>query len=568
MEKTGKILAIYLLIISFAAIFVIAAARATGDSHQSRVYTKHEAVPAFRGSIITADWRVLSQSERRFNLAFDGKDAANKTLIAKLLAIFLQKSEAELLEALSRETRVILARGLNVGEAKALKNLSLELDRRGAFKTHQINGNTVRHGLDVLSENPHTRLYEYGDLAQPILGYTGKADGEAKMGVEKFYDSKLRAAKDGLFKAPRDALGNLIYNNQMRYEAVQNGFSLQLTIDSFLQKELERLVDKAQKDIDASEIICAIMESGSGKLLAIATSARYDAENITNDSVANTRINAVQYPFEPGSVMKPFIVALLLDDNQIGQYDLVRGYNGKMSIGRETITDLTPREWFSVEDVIVYSSNIGAAQLAMQLSPYKLFDGLSAFGFAKSTGIDLPYESTGDLPGLHRYRTDIYRATTGYGYGLRATFMQLMKAYNVFNNGGVMVAPRLAKRLIGESGGQDGKDITKPPEQTRVISEATALKLMQIMRKTAMRGQVAVVDDIFTAGKTGTAHIARAGIYLADYHNSFFGFANRGDKKYTIGVFVIDPKKSHFANQTAAPVFVSAINLLKKHDKL
>jgi cell division protein FtsI (penicillin-binding protein 3) len=565
-EKTGKILAIFLFISFFFLVFFTGVVRALKEDDLDRAYLKTEAIPAYRGAIVSSDWRTLAQSDRRFNVAFDGRDAENKPLIAKLVAIFTGRSEAEIMNLLNRETRVLIARDLNALEAKNMQYLSAELDRKGAFKTLVINSTAIRRGFEIApAEPPQARLYEYGSLAQPLVGYVQKSSGEGQMGLERFYESKLKPIAEGAFRAPRDAGGNMIYNNRLQYAPSKNGFGLQLTIDSFLQYDLERLLDRAQAEYDATEILCAVMESQSGRLIALATSARYDAGNITSDTLPNTRINAVQYPFEPGSVMKPFIVALIFEEGIAGQFDLVRGYNGRWTLGNDVITDTTPREWFSVEDVIVYSSNIGIAQLAMRLSEYKLFDGLSAFGFSRPTGIDLPYESLGSLAGLHRYRADIYRATTGYGYGLRVTFMQLLKAYNVFNNGGTMVAPRLVDRFLDE-----GAPAVDAAPSARVIEEATAMKILQILRKTVLRGSAksAAIDGAFIAGKTGTARIAGGGGYRNDYHNSFFGFANDDKNRYSIGVLVIDPKKSRAASQSAAPIFADTARLLIRHNRL
>ncbi|MDR1911037.1 MAG: penicillin-binding protein 2 [Helicobacteraceae bacterium] len=567
MEKTGKILAIFLFIFFFFALFIISAFNALKQDNLERSYFKTEPIPSYRGAIVTSDWRTLAQSDRRFNVAFDGNDAENKPLIAKMVAFFTGKSETEIAELLNRKTRVFLAKDLNALEAKNMRYLSAELDRKGAFKTITRSPFALRRALEIVpAEPPQTRLYEYGSLAQPIVGYVQKSGGAGAMGLERFYENRLKPASEGAFRAYRDAGGNMIYNGKTQFTPSKNGYGLQLSIDAFFQLDLERILDKAQAEYEAAEIICAVMESGTGRLIAVATSARYDAGNITTDALNNARINAVQYPFEPGSVMKPFIVALLLEEGLAGQFDLVRGYNGRFMVDKHIITDTSPREWFSVEDVVVYSSNIGIAQLAMRLSEYKLFDGLTAFGFATPTGIDLPYEALGSLAGLQRYRSDIYRATTGYGYGLRVTFMQLLKAYNVFNNNGVAVVPRLADHFLI---GKDASPIERDAG-VRVISEATSMKLQQILRKTALRGsaRTAAIDGIFIAGKTGTARIASEGGYKDDYHNSFFGFANDDRKRYTIGVLVIDPKKNRNASQSAAPIFADTARLLIRHNRL
>jgi cell division protein FtsI (penicillin-binding protein 3) len=562
-EKTGKILAIFLLIILFFAIFFAAALNAIRKSAYERSYYKNEPISAIRGAIVTSDNLTLAAGRRSYSVAFDGRYAEDKELIADLSAIFLRKSKKQIMELLDKDVRVYLARDLSTQEARNFHHLSGELDRRGAFKSFNQNGMWVRYGFEIVESDSSARLYPYGDLAQPVLGFVQKITGYGQIGLERYYDMRFNAEKDGALKALRDAGGNLIYSNAMSLTKPRHGVSLLLSLNGRLQSDLERVVDEARLLNDAQEVIAAVMESESGRVLAFASSARFDAANITPESLRNARINAIQYAFEPGSVMKPFIVALLFEEGLAGQFDLVRTYGGRFKLGKETITDLAPREWMSVEDVVVYSSNIGIAQLAMKLNPYKISDGLNGFGFACESGIDLPYESAGDSPGLNGYRSDVYRATTGYGYGIRTTFIQLLKAYNVFNNGGVSVTPRLIDAVFGENA-----PAMENAESVRVISLNTSQRMLQILRKTVVKGNAkqALIDGIFTAGKTGTAHIARGGVYLNDYHNSFFGFANDDMNRYAIGALVIDPKNRHYASQTAAPIFRDTVLLLKKYD--
>ncbi|GHV08957.1 penicillin-binding protein [Campylobacterota bacterium] len=559
MEKTGKILAIFLLVFLFFVIFIAGVVNTIHKHSLDRGYLRTETQKPFRGAVMAQDGLILASSQRTYSLAFDGRNAANPKLIAQTLSLYLPQNESEITQLLERESRVFLARDLTITEAKNLAHLSRELDRKGAFRSFVQNGATIRYALEITPNEIDTRVYPYGELAQPILGFVQKTSGAGQMGVERFYEPQLTPAHSGRLRAQRDAGGNLIYNDDLELTKPQHGLNAHLTIDPKLQARLETIATDAKASNDAAEVIIGIMDSRTGKIAALATSNRYDAKLITNETLANTKMNAVQYAFEPGSVMKPFILALLLDDGQIGQFDLVRGFNGKFKIGTETITDVTGREWFSAEDVIVFSSNIGIAQLALHLSAYKIFDGLSSFGFSRVSGVDLPYESAGTIPTLTKYRTDIYRATTGYGYGLSVTFVQLLKAYNVFNNNGKIVTPRLLQRLIGS-----GAPPIAAGETRRVIGESTAEKMLAILRKTVEKGSAkeALVAGVFTAGKTGTAHIASAGGYKNDYHNSFFGFANDDAHRYTIGVLVVDPKRLHFASRTAAPIFADTVKLL------
>lgn len=567
MEKAGKILAIFLLIFFFFVIFLAAASNKAFSSDYKRNYFKTENESPFRGTIVTKDGIILAQSARNYQLIFDGRhaEADKKPIIAKMIALYIGARSGDIAELLEKNSRVVLAKDLTTQEAKNLTHLSRELDKLGAFKTVMQNGGAFRYGLEISQMHPNARNYPFKTLAQPFIGYVQKQSGDGEMGLEKYYEEQLASSAAGYTKSKRDAGGNLIYSGLLEHKSVKNGLSLQLTIDSKLQSALENLVDTEQASREALEVIVAVMESKSGKILSIATSNRFNAEAITEASLPNTKINAVQYAFEPGSVMKPFITALLFEEGLVGQYDLVNGHNGRYKIGSDTITDVVPKQWLSVEDVLIFSSNIGVAQLALNLSPYKIYDGLTSFGFAKNSGIDLPYEAVGELPGLNRYRSDIYRATTAYGYGLRVSFMQLMKAYNAFNNGGVVVAPHLLEKVDGDS-----LIALEGAPSLQVISNATAIKTLQILRKVVTKGtgKNANVDGIFVAGKSGTAHIARAGSYKDDYHSSFFGFANDQNSSYTIGVLFIDPKKGHLSGIVSAPTFKKTVELLIDHNFL
>jgi cell division protein FtsI (penicillin-binding protein 3) len=568
MEKTGKILAIFLLIFLFFVVFISGVVGTITQPTHQRSYYKTENLPAFRGAIVSKDGHTLASSSSHWQLVFDGRHAHDekKPLLAALLARYLDQNEEHLLGLLLRNQRVLLAKELTTTQAQALKSLSRALDKKGVFRTLDVGGNKIRYGLEVTPHQPARRNYLYEEMAQPVLGYVQKSSGQGEMGLERFYESSLKAQRAGALYGQRDAGGNLIYNNRLDQTRPKHGATLMLTLDLALQGRIEALLDAQAEVFEASEVIAGVMESTTGRLVALASSNRYNPNQITGESLANTRMNVIQYPFEPGSVMKPFILSLLFEEGSAGQYDLVRGYNGRLELGNEVIEDDFPRAWLSAEDVIVYSSNVGIAQLALGLSAYKMHDGLSRFGFAKSTGIDLPYEAVGDLPGIHRYRTDIYRATTGYGYGLRTTFMQLLKGYNIFNNNGIAIAPHLVERMGGEF-----DPLALPPKvPERILTEATAMKMMQILRKVVLKGtgKNAQVEGIFTAGKTGTARIAFSGGYSDTHHSSFFGFANDETNRYTIGVLFIDPKKEDMAARTAAPTFKEIVEILRANEYL
>ena len=139
--------------------------------------------------------------------------------------------------------------------------------------------------------------------------------------------------------------------------------------------------------------------------------------------------------------------------------------------------------------------------------------------------------------------------------------MQLLRAYSAFNNNGLMVYPKLVEGFIDQNGKLD-----KLPykEQVRAISSATANRVQKILIKTVNEGtgKKAITPGLVIGGKTGTAHIVEKGKYVHKYNTAFMGFANDEKRKYSIGVIVVRPKKSHFASQTAVPVFKKAVDIM------
>jgi cell division protein FtsI (penicillin-binding protein 3) len=161
----------------------------------------------------------------------------------------------------------------------------------------------------------------------------------------------------------------------------------------------------------------------------------------------------------------------------------------------------------SAENVIVYSSNIGIAQLAQRLDGVDFVEGLKDFGFTEKTGIDLPYEHTGIMPHITQMESEIYKATVGYGYGMRATLMQLVRAYNVFNNRGRLVEPKIVADIVDPMGRH--YDVPYENEPRQVLPPATAYKMQRILEKVVAKGTgtKAQVPGLQIGGKTGTAHI-------------------------------------------------------------
>jgi len=303
------------------------------------------------------------------------------------------------------------------------------------------------------------------------------------------------------------------------------------------------------------------MDSRSSKVLALVSSNRFNPQLIRKSDYPNLNSNVIEYSFEAGSVLKPIVFALLLEHKKVNPYDLVPTYGGRYKLKHKIITDEHKYDWLSAENVIVHSSNIGIAQLAQKLDAVEYSQGLLQFGFSKKSDIDLSFENAGSIPAINQLQDEIYKATASYGYGIKSNVMQLMKAYNAFNNMGIMDAPRITNYLENANGKH--YDVVRP-QSTRAISATTAERVKRILIKTVKEGTgiAAKTEGIIVGGKTGTAQIAKDGRYTRTYNTSFYGFANDNLNRYTIGVTVVEPKTYRFASLTAVPVFKKAVDIL------
>jgi cell division protein FtsI (penicillin-binding protein 3) len=480
----------------------------------------------------------------------------------------MKKRSGKKLDA-RRAGRVVLTYNVKSKTAKYLSQLARKLYRYRVFTeyTNPKTGESFTRGLDVV-EQGEVRVYPYKDTLTPLIGHTQKQHEKlitltGSKGVEKFYEKKLSPFKDGHIKGKRDVAGHIILNKNSEIQRRADGYNINLNINLKLQKLIEKMLDAKKKELGAKEILCGVMDPHNGQILSLASSNRYVPSKITKKSQKNRFTSFVEYTYEPGSVIKTITFALLLKEKKINPLDLVRTYNGRYRLGKKTITDTHRYEWLSASDVIVHSSNIGTALMAQKLTKEEFYAGLRSFGFAQRSGIDLPFEKRGVLPKVEQFKSEIYKATAGYGYGLSTNFVQLLKAYAVFNNNGRIVSPRLAKSLVSRKDAKAFNIFQPKPKQ--IIAPSVAKMVKNVLVKTVEKGTgtAALTEGVEVGGKTGTAHISRGGRYVNEYNSSFFGFANDSkNHHYTIGVSVVEPKEKYFASQTAVPVFKEIIQIL------
>ena len=512
---------------------------------------------ALRGNIYTKHYCV-AKSEKIFAISINPEyiDPNKKNLFINLFSIYSNVDKETLKRLLKNKKQVILAK-VNLKTAQNLKYLLKVLDKKRVFLTDK---NGLRIGYSI-EDYAYKRIYPYNDTLEPVLGRYRNDLKKGENGLEEYYDVLLQPKQNGLIKGYRDVYGNIIYDNFVYIKHAVNGNDMKLNINLVLQREIEKILDVQKQNFKADEVMAAVMDTKTGKILAIASSNRYNPNHITKKDIPNMKISFIRELYEPGSVMKPITFAILLKNNKVNPYEVLNAYNGKWKPKwRKTpIRDDEPFVWLSAENAIVYSSNIVISQLALRLNNKEFFDGLKIFGFGKYSGIDLPYELKGVIPDLNKLNFPIYKSTVAYGYGIMVNFIQLLKVYNVFNNEGIEISPKIA-------------DVRT--DKKRVLSAKNARIMLNILRKVVLKGtgKAALIRGIWTAGKTGTSQVSTNGGYKERIYNaSFFGFANDKIHKYTIGVTFLRIKAkwpNYFASSSAVPTFKKIVDIMIKNNLL
>lgn len=556
-----------------------------------------------RGDIISKDNFKITTSKKIYKASIDTRhlDPNKKELFIKLFSIYSNISQKKLSKKINdsiskRPGNLVLSYNIDSKTAKNLKELAFKLRRLGVFISRKVEGGKILRGLSV-NESGEKRLYSYEDTLTPVIGYIAKYEtknGKTRVrgikGLEKKFNDLLNNSKDGILSGNRDVLSYISFNRNSTIKQRVDGANLILNIPLKLQKNIEMTLDMYKKKLEAQEIIVSVMDSKTGEILSLASSNRFNPERIYQKDIPSLNVNAIEYQYEPGSVIKPISISLVLDKNRIKKNELLFAYNtkgkanskgefprGKYKLGRYTIKDdhRFKKHYLTLDDILIYSSNIGTLQYAQRLSGQEFYEGMKEFGFTKKTGIDLPYERVGVIPKVWQFSANdkkkednVFKATVSYGQGMTATFMQVLKAYSAFNNDGIMITPRIVSHIKVDNDLYRGNKANGK----RVISSKTAKEMKRLLIKTVDEGtgRAAKIEGLEVGGKTGTAQIARRGKYLKEYISSFFGFVNDGQNSYTIGVTVMDPVSTgkywyyHYASWSAVPVFKEIINNLVK----
>ncbi|AQT70117.1 Sporulation-specific penicillin-binding protein [Anaerohalosphaera lusitana] len=497
-----------------------------------------------RGIIVDRRGRIVAASNRIDTLfveprKLDSDDRRNQA------AVELQ----EILQMPGHEISRIIDESANPGYVKIKEDISPD-ERISATQT----------GLEGVGvKTDWQRYYPMGRLFGHVAGFTGW-DQKGQAGLELKYNDVL-AGKEGKDVFVVDAFRKPIGKKQPK-SLVQDGLGLVLTLDATIQQFTREAIYKQYKEYNAESAVAVVMDPKTGGILAMVSVPDFDPSDINSSETDWRRNRALTDPYEPGSIFKPIVAALALDEGVIGYHEQIfceRGnYSGK-GFGRIG-------EWgnhrfgnLTVKEILAQSSNIGMAKIGQKMGKKKLHDGVKLFGFGQKTGIDLPGEESGVVRPLKKW--DGYSITrVPFGHEVTVTAIQIARAYCILANGGRAVRPHLVRAVVD----QDGK-VTELSNDKPLAGYILKPEVADWVRTEAL---VEVVEDgtgtatdlekwqVF--GKTGTANIASGGYDETNYVASFAGGAPADDPRVVILVSVRKPDKSlrkgYSGGRVAAPV--------------
>ena len=407
------------------------------------------------------------------------------------------------------------------------------------------------------------RIYPKGDLAGPLLGFVSivkdHLSSAGRAGLEQSYDWAL-SGEDITYESQKNGLGRVLPVSGAMNSQRSDGRSVMTTIDMRLQQITQAYLSEQIEEMEAERGVAVVMDPNNGDVLAVAQVPSYDPNRYFDFPRGNHQNLFISSQSEPGSTMKPFLVAAALNERVVGTNTRFQGMRGVFKLGRFTIRDSHPVEDMSTLEIIKYSSNVGAIQLAQQLGKSNFYSYLKKFGFGEPTQVRLYGELSGTVYELKNWNP-VNLGTMSYGYGLTVTPIQITQALSVIANGGELIAPRVALAITNESGMIEEEFPVR--RVRRVISKRVARQVtrgMMMVTQSGGTGLRARVAGYRVAGKTGTANKAVNGVYTDEVIASFMGFVPAEKPRLAIYINIDAPKKEKFGGKVAAPVFARIVS--------
>jgi len=475
--------------------------------------------------------KTLATNQEKWNLFVFPDKIKDKNSFAKILSDSVKKIKKEniISKIENSDSYTLIENNLLIEDIENIKKLKLD-------------------GLYL--EKVLVRNYPEADFASQVIGFFSGND-LGQYGIEGYYENILKG-KTGIREEKRGL--DLIDFEDLSY---LNGSDIFLTIDYNIQFQAELLLKEAKKnvDIDSGQII--VLEPVTGKILALANFPAFDPNKYFRENNLEIFQNtATQKVFEPGSVLKPFTMAMSLNEGKISPETKFED-KGFVKIGPNTIYNFD-RKVYGEQDmsgILEKSINTGAVFLSQLLDRKTFLDYIDKFGFNTKTNIDLQGENYSQNEVLKKSIGTIGISTASFGQGIEMTPLQLARAFCIFANQGKIVKPYIVEKIIHN----EEELITQKEVLRTVISPKTASQVTTMLVNVVDRGfgSNAKINGYYLAGKTGTAQIPlkdKNGYDPNKTIQSFIGFGPALNPQFLILVKLDNPKVSA-SSLSAAPVF-------------
>ena len=494
-----------------------------------------------RGEIRDRNGSPIAYSEWGLDLWVEKARVGDPWAAATAIAEAIGAETDPVLARLARaEERVRLCRGLSIETAERVRALGL-------------------HGLRL--DDTWRRVYPLGEGAVHVTGVVG-ADGHGLEGLEFAWDSSL-AGRAGERELMRDGHRRGIDLCDGADLPAIPGTSIVLTVDSGLQRVVYEEMSLGAERVGPLGGAAVVMDPASGDVLALASWPTFLPAERGSARPEAARNRAVQDSLEPGSTFKPFVMAWALERGVVRPGERIFCENGRwQAFPGRVIRDTHPHGWLTIEEGLIFSSNILLGKAGLRLGADALHGGVRAFGFGERTGVGLPGEARGILGPRNSWSRHTV-VTVSFGQALAVTPLQLATGYAALVNGGLRVRPRLIKELVDEEGRTLRKFAGAPSE--RVISGETSRwvreTLLRVVEHPKGTGKRAHVEGHAVAGKTGTAdkyepdpETGGTRVSATKVIASFVGFAPADRPRLVCAVIWDEPARSRFGGSAAAPV--------------
>ncbi len=408
-------------------------------------------------------------------------------------------------------------------------------------------------GIFFLKENK--RFYPNTQLASHVIGFIG-LDSKGLEGAESQYDAMLSGNRQ-VWTTGKDARGREIVDEVPSQES-DHLRNIVLTLDKHIQYIVETELSHAVQKWGAKGGFAIVMEPATGKILAMAVYPSFNPNQFLQSRAKVWRNRAISDPFEPGSMFKTFLAAAALEEKVVRLTDSFYCENGSYPIYDRTVHDHTRHGWLTFEQIIKFSSNIGASKVGEKMGKDRFYGYIKAFGFGEKTRIGLPGESKGILH-HPRYWSPVDLVTIAFGQGISVTGIQMITALSAIANGGSLMKPTIVEKITDENG--QTVQAFQPETVRRVVSEETARKVVALLRTATEKGGTgaeAVPAGFEVAGKTGTAQKVDSllqGYSDERFTSGFMGFAPTEDPKLAAIVVIDEPQGNIYGGVVAAPSF-------------